>query len=161
MPAVINKAQSADIADLVRLNGVVQDLHSQLSPDIFRSDWQSSDLKVFWADRLDDQNSRILIAKIDDHAVGYIWFEVQTREQDALHLRRRQIYVHHIAVDETMRGEGVGATLLDQAEMEADRAGISKVVLDAWASNSAAQGFFSARGYDPVNIVRSKALVDQ
>jgi len=161
MPAVIKKAQSADIADLVRLNGVVQDLHAKLSPDIFRSDWASSDLEAFWADRLDDQNSKVLIAKIDSHAVGYIWFEFQTREQDALHLRRRRIYVHHIAVDEKIRGEGVGANLLDQAEIEAERAGISKVLLDAWASNIIAQGFFSARGYEPVNVVRSKALAGQ
>lgn len=161
MPAVINKAQSADITDLARLNGVVQNLHARLSPDIFRSDWASSDLEAFWADILDDQNSRIFVAKIDNHAVGYIWLEVQTREQDALHLRRRRIYVHHIAVDEKMRGKGVGADLLDQAEIEAKRAGISKVVLDAWASNSVAQGFFSARGYELMNVVLSKALAGQ
>ncbi|WP_454887275.1 N-acetyltransferase family protein [Sphingomonas oryzagri] len=158
MPLVIAKARSADIPDLVRLNGVVQNLHAQLSPDIFRSDWAPSDLEAFWADRLDDQNSEVIIASLDNRAVGYIWFEVQTREQDALHLRRRRIYVHHIAVDESARGEGVGANLLDQAELEAERAGISNVVLDAWAANETAQGFFGARGYGPVNVGLGKSL---
>jgi ribosomal protein S18 acetylase RimI-like enzyme len=158
MPAVINKAQSADIKDLVRLNGVVQDFHAQLSPDIFRLDWASSDLEAFWADRLVDKNSKVIIAKINNHVVGYVWFEIQNREQDALHVRRRRIYVHHIAVDEGTRGEGVGAKLLNQAELEAERAGIFNVVLDAWASNTNAQDFFSARGYEPVNVVRSKSL---
>jgi len=158
MQLSIAKARSADMPDLVRLNGVVQNLHAEMSPDIFRSDWVASDLEAFWADRLDDQNSEVIIATLDNCAVGYIWFEVQTREQDALHLRRRRIYIHHIAVDERARGGGVGAKLLDQAEFEAERAGISNVVLDAWASNAKAQGFFGARGYEPVNIGLSKSL---
>jgi ribosomal protein S18 acetylase RimI-like enzyme len=161
MTLVIAKARSKDIPDLVRLNGVVQNLHAKLSPEIFRSDWVPFALQAFWADRLDDQNSEVVIATLDSRAVGYIWFEIQTREQDALHLSRRRIYVHHIAVDEAARGAGVGAKLLDQAELEASRAGISNVVLDAWASNSRAQGFFSARGYSPVNIVLGKSLTDR
>jgi ribosomal protein S18 acetylase RimI-like enzyme len=140
------------------LNGVVQDLHAQLYPDIFRSDWAPSDLETFWTDRLNDEDSRVAIATLDSHPVGYIWFEVQTREQDALHLHRRRIYVHHIAVDESARGAGVGTKLLDQAESEAERVGISNVLLDAWTSNSTAQGFFGARGYDPVNVVLSKSF---
>jgi ribosomal protein S18 acetylase RimI-like enzyme len=73
-------------------------------------------------------------------------------------LRHRRIYVHHIAVDESARGEGVGEKLLDQTELEAERAGISNVVLDAWASNATAQGFFGARGYGSVNVGLGKSL---
>ena len=161
MPTTITKALSADITDLVRLNGIVQDLHAQLSPDIFRSDWDSSDLEAFWADRLNDQNSSVIIAKIDNHAIGYIWFEVQTRERDALHLHRRRIYVHHIAVDKSAQGEGSGAKLVEEEEVEAEGGGISNVVLDAWALNATAQGFFGARGYGPVNVGLSKSLAAQ
>src|SRR3569623_1465267 len=101
MPLAIAKARPADIPDLVRLNGVVQDLHAQLSPDIFRSDWVPSDHEAFWTDRVDDQTSEVVIATLDSRVGGYGWFEVQTREQDALHLHRRRIYVHHIAVDKS------------------------------------------------------------
>jgi ribosomal protein S18 acetylase RimI-like enzyme len=158
MPLAIARAKLADIPELVRLNGVVQNLHAQLSPEIFRSDWVPSDLEALWADRLNDQNSKIVVATLDGRAVGYIWFQVQTRPQDALHLRRRRVYVHHIVVDESARGRGVGAELLDQVEVGAELSGISNVVLDAWASNSTAQAFFRARGFDPVSVGLGKLV---
>lgn len=158
MPLDIVKAQPADLLEVLRLNGVVQDLHAQLNPDIFRSDWLPLELEDCWRTRLKDQNSTVSIARLDGKAVGYIWFEVQVRGQDALHLSRGRIYVHRLAVEENVRGEGIGAKLLEQAELEAKRRGISKVILDAWASNSRAQAFFSSRGYDPVNIVRGKIV---
>lgn len=158
MPLDIVKAQPTDLPEVVRLNGVVQDLHAQLNPDIFRSDWLPLELEDSWQARLEDQNSTIAIARIDGEIVGYIWFEIQIRDRDALHLSRGRIYVHHLAVEENVRGEGIGAKLLEQAELEAKRRGISKVILDAWASNSRAQAFFSSQGYDPVNIVRGKIV---
>ncbi len=158
MPLAIARAQVADLSDVVRLNGVVQDLHARLSPDIFRSDWTPSDLEEFWLARLNDRNSTVAIATLDRHAVGYIWFEVQTREQDALHLSRKRIYVHHIAVDKNARGDGIGAKLLERAELEGERLGISNVVLDVWASNSTAQTFFGSRGYDPAIVGLGKIL---
>ncbi|WP_375429090.1 GNAT family N-acetyltransferase [uncultured Sphingomonas sp.] len=142
----------------MRLNGVVQDLHARLRPDIFRSNWNYSHLEKFWTDRLNDPNSTVAVAAFDSSLLGYIWFEIQTREQDTFYLPRRRIYIHHIAVDENARSKGVGTKLLDQAESEAVRLGIANVVLDAWALNSIAQGFFGSRGYDPVNIVRSKIV---
>jgi N-acetylglutamate synthase-like GNAT family acetyltransferase len=48
------------------------------------------------------------------------------------------------------------AQLLECAELAAEEAGISNIVLDAWASNSPAQRFFAARGYSPINIVLGK-----
>ncbi len=160
MPLVFVKARSEHIPDIVRLNGVVQQLHAELSPDIFRADWVSSDLQVFWCDRLDHDNSEIVIAVLDGRSVGYIWFEIQNREGDALHMHRCRVYVHHIAVDECARGAGVGSRLLERAELAAKEARICNVVLDAWASNSPAQSFFAARGYSPINIVLGKTLTE-
>lgn len=160
MPLVFVKARSEHIPDIVRLNGVVQQLHAKLSPDIFRADWVSSDLQLFWSDRLDHENSEIVIAVLDGRSVGYVWFEIQKREGDALHMRRCRVYVHHIAVDECARGAGVGSRLLERAELAAKEAGIGNVVLDAWASNSPAQSFFAARGYSPINIVLGKPLTE-
>ena len=158
MPLRIELAQASDVDDLVRLNGIAQNLHAQLCPDIFRSDWDPSELQNAWLERIGKQDSQVAVAKIDSELVGCIWFETQDRPQTELVHARRRIYVHHIVVDETARGAGIGAALLQYAEAEAERLGIETVVLDAWASNSTAQAFFSSQGYEPLNIVRRKIV---
>jgi len=156
MVLTIAIAQPTSVPDLGRLHGVVQDLHARLSPDIFRCDWLPSELEVLWAARLADPKSKVIIAMLDGTTVGYIWFETIVRERDATHIARRRIHVHHIVVDEIARGEGTGERLLAEAELEAGRLDISDITLEAWASNSIAQAFFSKRGYDPVYISLTK-----
>jgi ribosomal protein S18 acetylase RimI-like enzyme len=161
MSPTIMKARPVDIPDLAMLNGQVQDLHAQLSPDTFRSDWTRSELEALWAHRLKDPASEVFVAKVQGEAVGSIWLEVQELERTALHLARRRVCVHHLVVDAQSRGMGVGAALLDQAERTAAKAGISMVTLNAWAANFAAQGFFQAKGFRVSNIVLNKALTGE
>jgi ribosomal protein S18 acetylase RimI-like enzyme len=158
MSLQITEAQATDIPDLARLNGIVQDLHAKLHPEIFRADWNLSDLEDFWSARLRERSNIVAVARLGGKAVGYIWFELQDRPQDALHSARRRIYVHHIIVDEAARTAGIGAKLLARAEAEAERQGVDSVVLDSWAANSTAHAFFAACGYDPINIVLCKAV---
>ena len=158
MPLHIAQAQAADIPDIVRLNGLVQTLHAALHPDIFLADWESSAFEEFWLGRLYARANVVAIARLDGHAVGYIWFELQNHPPDAFHLPRRRLCVHHLAVDDNARGAGIGAMLLEHAEGEAERLGISTVVLDAWTANTTAQEFFNSRGYDPVRVVRRKVI---
>ena len=117
-----------------------------------------SAFEEFWLGRLYARANAVAIARLAGHAVGYIWFEIQNRPPDAFHLPRRGLYVHHLAVDDNARGAGIGAKLLEHAEAEAERLGISNVILDAWLANTTAQAFFDALGYDPVKVVRSKCV---
>jgi len=158
MPLTIVIAQPTNVPDLARLHGVVQDLHAFLSPDIFHCDWLLSELNILWLARLANFNSKVFIAKLDENIVGYVWFEIIVREQDATHIFRRRMHVHHIVVDEIARGEGIGERLLAEAELEAKRLGISDITLDVWTSNSIAQTLFSKRGYNPVYISLMKKV---
>lgn len=158
MPLQITRALPCDIPDIVRLNGVVQDLHARLDPAQFRSDWDAAELAADWRARLAEPGGKVALARIDGRVEGYMWFVAQDRPRDALHHHRRRIYVHHIAVSEQARGAGVGARLLAEAEREARRLGIGSVVLDAWAANAGAQVFFERAGYAPVSVGRRKAI---
>lgn len=158
MPLQIHRASPRDIPDIVRLNGVVQDVHARIDPELFRADWDAGALADDWRTRLADTDGAVALARVERRAVGYVWFVVQDQPRDALHHPRRRIYVHHIAVEADARGAGAGAALLDEAEREARRLGIGSVALDAWAANALAQGFFERRGYRPRIVGRVKAI---
>ena len=154
----IIRARAVDLPDIMRLHGMVQGLHAQIVPDIFRPDWQPSALRDFWLEKLADRSSIVAIAMLNRKTVGYIWFQVQKRAQDDLHQARKRIYIHHIGVDECARRRGIGKGLLKYVEADARRLNISTIALDTWAPNSAAQVFFTSRGYDTMNITRAKVL---
>lgn len=158
MPTQITEASIADLSDIVRLNGIVQDLHARLRPDIFRADWTPAGLEVAWRDRLTEMHNMVSIARLGCEAVGYIWFEVESRPQNALLRPRKRIYVHHVAIDDSARRSGIGARLLARAEREASRLGISTIVLDTWVPNTGAQAFFRAAGYQAFTVGLSKTI---
>jgi len=154
----IRRAQLSDIPEIVQLNGDVQNLHAQMSPDIFRADWEVSAFEEFWRKRLNEQADTVVLAMLDGAPVGYIWFQVQDRPQDAFRLSQRRVYIHHIAVKDKVRRSGVGTQLLEYAEAEAQRLGISDIVLDVWASNSSSRAFFNSRGYCLSNLILKKMV---
>ncbi len=55
-------------------------------------------------------------------------------------------YVLFIAVDKELRGEGVGAVLMDSSEERARASGSTRLSLDVTAKNEGARGFYERRG---------------
>ncbi len=55
-------------------------------------------------------------------------------------------YVLFIAVDKALRGEGVGAVLMDSSEERARASGSTRLALDVSAKNEGARGFYERRG---------------
>jgi len=153
MDVAIRPALPGDIDSLVKLNGEVQDLHAKLFPDVFRCDWRRSELEAFWRSRLSTQGERILVAEADGSVIGYLWMEVQQRPQDALRYARRRIYIHHICVVQSCRGQGVGRRLLDSAGEYAQETGCSRLLLDVWFANSQAREVFEHAKFEPLNVL--------
>ncbi len=156
MSIQLHPATAADIADLVALNGLVQDLHADLSPQIFRHDWDPGELAAFWRAKLSEPGGRVLIARAGTPVVGYIWMELQNRDADPLRHERRRVYVHHICVIDAWRGRGVGARLLSTADDFAREAGASSVLLDVWHENIVGRKAFERTGFTPMNLLMSR-----
>lgn len=55
-------------------------------------------------------------------------------------------YVHAIAVDKALRGEGVGSVLMDALEERARASGSTRLSLDVSAKNEVARRFYERRG---------------
>lgn len=158
MPIEVRPALETDIGAVVRLNGVVQDLHAHLSPDAFRSDWDASAFAEAWAKRIADKVGTVAVAERDGGIVGYVWFELVDRPEGLTHCARRSMYVHHLAVDDAARRHGIGRQLMAYVEAEARRQGIARIGLDTWAMNENALAFFRAHGYGAINVVLAKTI---
>lgn len=63
------------------------------------------------------------------------------------------LYINTLAVDESMRGQGVGGLLLDFAAELAQGAGCTSMTLHAWGDNETALSLYEARGFERVGAV--------
>lgn len=81
---------------------------------------------------------------IDEHPDPDLW------TPDELH----DAYVlHRMIVDRAATGRGIGATLLDHAEHLARQAGLTKLLLDAWTSNTRLHDYYLAHGFHHIRTV--------
>ena len=154
----VRPATPADLDALIALNAVVQTLHVRLEPDIFKAEVDAVALRAFFADLIGKAATGLLIAERSAEPVGYLWYDLQDRPPTVLTHARRRIYVHHVAVCETMRRSGVATALLRAVAGEATARNVDCLVLDAWTRNTEALRFFQACGFQPFKIVLAKAL---
>lgn len=56
-------------------------------------------------------------------------------------------YLQAIAVDNELRGEGLGAILMDSLEEQARASGATRLALDVSAKNEGARRFYDSRGF--------------
>jgi ribosomal protein S18 acetylase RimI-like enzyme len=154
----VTTATIDDLADLVRLNNLVQALHADLYPDFFKPRADETELEKMFSALLADQAHIVAVHRDGGLVKGYIWFEVQDLPQSALTFPSRRIYVHHISVTDTDRRRGIGADLIGWVEAYAASLGIRQMAVDHWLANSAAQSFFLRSGFSPVRIIMRKHL---
>jgi ribosomal protein S18 acetylase RimI-like enzyme len=152
----IRKAGTCDVAALVKLNGQVQSLHAALYPGDFKPKVDDDELADFMISVMEQDENRILIAEIDEIAVGYVWLEIKNCPETALTFARRVVFLQQICVNSGHRRRGIGSALLIQIEQFAKEDGADEILLGTWSSNEIAQGFFRSRGFEPFTILMRK-----
>jgi ribosomal protein S18 acetylase RimI-like enzyme len=158
MSVVVRAALEADLDALISLNQVVQSLHAALYPRDFKPTIDRSAVKALFAARLAAPESGIGIAEVNRTAVGYVWFEVQARQETAFNPFRARIYVHNISVAPDARRRGVATALMRYVQRRAASEGIDEIALDTWVANLDARRFFEALGFAEFNVVLRKKL---
>ncbi len=149
----VRTAKKDDLDALVELNRPVQNLHARLYPNDFRADTDDAEVRQFFEARLAASGSTVIIAEISGKPVGYIWFDVRPRPENAFKLARPCIYIHQISVGPDARRQGVGTVLMRYVERQAMSQGIPEIDLDTWAANHEAHAFFEAHGFAKFNMV--------
>jgi maltose O-acetyltransferase len=148
---VIREARASDLDALVELNLHVQRLHIEAEGEPFAEPTRAG-VAAWFADRLEDEGWRTLVADIDGIRAGYVLFERIDRPAGTFTSAMRMLYVHQLGVDPAHRRQGVGRALLGAVEREATAVRAGQVALDTWGFNVAAQAFFASCGYEVYDV---------
>ena len=108
----------------------------------FSDPWPAS----AFTDLMRARHARVTVA-VNEHdiAVGYSVLLAVADEGE----------IANIAVASTLRGRGVGARLLDQALLDAQREGVRSVYLEVRTSNHAARDLYASRAFVAVGRRRA------
>lgn len=77
----------------------------------------------------------------------------------AADLPEAALYAHRLVVREDLRGQELGAAILDWASARAKMCGKVWLRLDAWTTNAGLQHYYLKRGFQLVRVVRRADIV--
>lgn len=142
------RAHVTDATVLGRLNGIVHGVHSDALPDVFKAPDAEAAAQSFGV-QLGREDVVAFIAEVDGEAVGYALAEEQRRDETSSAMGSAVLYLHHLAVDPSVRLGGIGRALMASMDEEAQRRRLCEIRLDYWSFNDVARRFFTSLGYEP------------
>lgn len=154
----VRLATNDDCDRLVALNRQVQGLHAEQFPEFFLPVVDDLAVAEFFVGVLASERSEIALSPATGEPTGYIWIEHQSRDGTPFTKPWRRLYVHHLAVAESARRQGVATALMQWAEGRARTLGIEMLVLEHLAGVADAEAFYERSGFAPSRVVRLRRL---
>jgi ribosomal protein S18 acetylase RimI-like enzyme len=148
----IRKATAEDTLLLSNLCRDVQHLHVQNHPDIFKMPLSADFAISFFNEMLADPAVSIFIAEENGEAAGYILCKLIERPENPFTFAMRSLHVEQISVRPASRGQGIGAALIQEAELLAKELAVQRIQLDSWDFNTKAHFFFERLGFQKFNF---------
>jgi ribosomal protein S18 acetylase RimI-like enzyme len=143
----IRQATHEDAQAISALNAEVQRVHSDALPNLFKPPAANAFAASQVHQLLANPKSFMFIAFKADTPVGYVYAHlIEGPETDSRHAWNR-IHIHHLSVDRTSQGEGIGRDLVHAVVGVAKERGIATVTLGVWSVNETARSFFVAQGF--------------
>jgi GNAT superfamily N-acetyltransferase len=158
MNLIIRQAGAEDAADIARVNDVVQKIHAEAYPKIFKYPADLQEVTAFFRERVQEKDHFALVAFVEDQMIGYVWFAIEQRRENPFKYKREMVYIHQIAVSLNHRHKGIGRALIEKVEAFAREQGIRNIALDSWSFNHGSHRFFEKAGIGPYNIKMEKIL---
>ena len=156
----IKLATEEDVQAIIELNQQIQSLHAELYPEDFKRRADPAERLALFTRIMADNAHAVAVYRDSCRVEGYVWVEIQERQETALIRSSKRIYIHHIVVADTSRRQRIGSELMQWVEDYAASAGIHQIVLEYWAANEMARTFFSNAGFSPVKMTLRKEVAD-
>lgn len=143
---MVSISETKDAGLLALLNEEVQNLHSELYPEMFKP-YDKVAITTAIGRFLNEDYCRAFVAYDSEIPVGYALFFIREVNENAFQFASKTLYLDQIAVLSQYRNKGIGELLMDQAEILANQLSISKIELDHWSTNTVAAKYFRNKGY--------------
>ena len=153
----IRSAQGRDIPGMIRLLYQVGGVHHDIRPDIFRSGalkYTPEDLEAL----LQDADKPIFVCDDGGEVAGYCFCQIRRYDGTGVSTARTEVYIDDLCVEETCRGQHIGAALYSHAAAFAKSIGCQFVTLNVWCGNESAMKFYEKQGLTPRNITMEMKL---
>lgn len=119
---IIRKMLEADVPQIARME-----------IESFSDPWSEKSI----GDSLDQTFSICLVAEADEKVIGYLIFYKNLDEGELL----------RIAVRRSSQRKGIGALLMKDLQLQCEKLGIKRIMLDVRKSNTRAQKFYKKQGF--------------
>lgn len=149
----IRTATRSDAPLLARLFAAVHEIHAAARPDFFkplRGDEPA--LIAACADQLAQPNTTVLIAEIENEAVGYLLCIKHDIEESIYGYAHSRLYIDQMSVNPSYRSQGIGAALIAKVMQLAEAHQVQYITLNVWSFNERAQAFYRRHGFEPMTI---------
>ena len=146
MSLEIRGALRGELERVNALRRMVNDVHTQGRPDIFRPGFCEELQNHIYA-AFDDENSDVIVALADGEIAGFATVQYIRRPETPYTLARDFYRVEEFGVDARYRRRGVATALVEYMKKDARQEGFDRIELDVWAFNASALAFYEAAGF--------------
>lgn len=136
-----------DFPALVELWKEFMDFHADNSGYFRRAPDGHENWQRFLTARLGDEDFLLLMAFVDDRAVGYCVATVL--DMPPVFVERKYGFIQDMAVTAAYRRRGIAGALFDRARRWLEGRGMTRLELKVDAGNQTSQGFWRAMGFRP------------
>lgn len=146
---VIREAVPGDCDAIARMNAILQKMHADELPALFKADggWSQADVRQ----TMEETGTLFGVAEMQGALVGYIYARSAGRPESAFRHAMEMVVIHHLVVLPRYRRMGVGSGLFDYAKSAAERANVQVIIADVWSFNDRARSFFQRCGLSVCN----------
>ncbi|MCB8943253.1 MAG: histidinol-phosphate transaminase [Ardenticatenaceae bacterium] len=143
----IRLGTTADLADIQGLFKLVDGLHSEALPSLFRPVGDIERDQEFLGTWLEDEGGRLWVAVVNGRVVGLVYAKYYERTDHPFILPYSEIYIHEMTVAEAYHGSGVAQALMDEVTEWAKVKGVDRLRLQVFEFNQRAQAFYAKQGF--------------
>jgi len=148
----IRRAERKDMSGITKLLEQVLSVHHEGRPDLFKADSRKYTDDELAEIILDDEKP-VFVAQDEDGMIkGYAFCILIQLLDNHIMTDIRTLYIDDLCVDESCRGQHLGAALFDYVTRFAQKKGCYNVTLNVWACNEGAKYFYEKCGLKPQKI---------
>ncbi|HPA11417.1 MAG TPA: GNAT family N-acetyltransferase [Treponemataceae bacterium] len=148
---MINIYPSKDPEKLAVLNECVQDIHTNIEPELFKK-YDKKEMIELFNEIIKDENTFIFIVAYQEIDVGYIILSRVHYPETNFRKAYESLYIEQISINQEYQKLGIGKELINKAKQVATSLGINRIELDYWSKNRNAGQFFESQGFNPYNV---------